>query len=459
MKKVIWSILTVPMLAALLLAACATSPVPASVVPITPAPAAVPPVLAVETFLADIAQNVAGDRLKVDALIPIGVDPHAFEPTPRDVTRIAKSQVLIANGAGFEEWLKKVLDNAGGQRQLIEGAAGLASRQAREGEEAVMSPAEKAEAICAEINNTKVEAFRAGPDAAAAAELAHEHEGDAHAHGMELLAVKLTAQADGSFAGYIKLHAEKAGDFVVASHGGTLALTGPDGQAVAAEEVLALTCSGLSTALVIELGAGEYLLQMSGFTGESAPLLFGVAGGHQHDAGDPHFWLDPVSVIKYTENIRDGLIQADPAGKEVYTKNTDTYVAKLRELDTWITEQVKVVPQARRLLVTNHESFGYFADRYGFQIVGTVIPSVSTGASPSAQQLARLVDRLEATSAPAIFLETGANPQLANQLAREIRIKIVTDLYTHSVTESGGNAPTYIDMMHYNVQKIVEALR
>ena len=113
----------------------------------------------------------------------------------------------------------------------------------------------------------------------------------------------------------------------------------------------------------------------------------------------------------------------------------------------------------RRLLVTNHESFGYFADRYGFRVVGTVIPSVSTGASPSAQQLASLVDHLKATNAPAIFLETGANPQLANQLAQEIGIKIVNDLYTHSVTESSGNAPTYIDMMRYNVQKIVEALK
>ena len=113
MKRVIWSILTAPMIAALLLAACAPSPAPASVAPVTSAPATVPTVLAVETFLADIAQNVAGDRLKVDALIPIGVDPHAFEPTPQDVTRIAKSQVLIANGAGFEGWLKKVLDNAG----------------------------------------------------------------------------------------------------------------------------------------------------------------------------------------------------------------------------------------------------------------------------------------------------------------------------------------------------------
>ena len=163
----------------------------------------------------------------------------------------------------------------------------------------------------------------------------------------------------------------------------------------------------MSTAQVVELEAGEYLLQMSGFTGEIAPLLFGVAGGHHHDAGDPHFWLDPVSVIKYTENIRDGLIQADPAGKELYAKNTDAYIAKLRELDAWITEQVKGVQEARRRLVTNHESFGYFADRYGLQVVGTVSPSVSTGASPSAQQLARLADRLKATHAPAIFLETG----------------------------------------------------
>ena len=190
-----------------------------------------------------------------------------------------------------------------------------------------MALAGKAEAICAEINNTEAEAFEAGTDTTAAADLAHQHEGDAHAHGIELLTVKLAAQADDSFAGYIKLHAEKAGDFIVASHGGTLALTGPDGQAVPAEEMLPLTCSGLSTAQVVELEAGEYLLRMSGFTGESAPLLFGVTGGYHHDAGDPHLWLDPVSVIKYTENIRDGLIQSDPAGKELYAKNTDAYIA------------------------------------------------------------------------------------------------------------------------------------
>jgi manganese/iron transport system substrate-binding protein len=120
---------------------------------------------------------------------------------------------------------------------------------------------------------------------------------------------------------------------------------------------------------------------------------------------------------------------------------------------------VTTIPEERRLIVTNHESFGYFADRYDFKFIGTIIPSVSTGSSPSAQQLARLVDHIRETGAIAIFLETGSNPKLAEQIAQETGVKVVSDLYTHSITEPGGKAPTYIDMMKYNVQTIVEALK
>ena len=166
--RIAWSTATLATLAAVMLAACAP------VAPERPASAQVPNVLAVETFLTDIAQNVAGDRLAVDALMPIGVDPHSFEPTPQDVARIARSQVLITNGAGFETWLSDVLDNAGGSRLVVEAAAGLSSRAAREGEEAVTSPAEKAETLCAELRGKEAEALSAGPTAAAAADLAHE---------------------------------------------------------------------------------------------------------------------------------------------------------------------------------------------------------------------------------------------------------------------------------------------
>ncbi|HEX7555541.1 MAG TPA: zinc ABC transporter substrate-binding protein, partial [Leptolinea sp.] len=281
-------------------------------------------VLAAESFLADMAQNVAGDRIRVETLIPLGMDPHAFEPVPQDVVKISDSTVLIVNGAGFEEWLQKVLDNAGGKHQVIEASAGLKSRDAREGEEVTATP---------------------------------------------------------------------------------------------------------------------------------------ISTGQQQTQGDPHFWLDPISVIHYVENIRDGLIQADPAGRDVYTANAAAYIEKLQALDASIQQQVSVIPVEKRLIVTNHESFGYFADRYQFKIIGTIIPSVTTGASPSAQQLARLVDHIKSTGVIAIFLEAGTNSQLADQVSKETGVKVITDLYTHSITPPGGKAPTYIDMMKYDVRTIVENLK
>lgn len=282
-----------------------------------PAVPGAPSVLAAETFLADIAQNVAGDRLHVDALIPVGVDPHSFEPTPADVRKVAASSLLIINGAGFESFMDRLLSNAGGQRTVVEASQGLALRQ---------------------------------------------------------------------------------------------------------------------------LEAGEHP--------EGAP-----------PEGDPHFWLDPTKVIVYVGNIRDGLTAADPDGQAVYAANADAYIAQLNELDAWIKEQVAQIPESRRLLVTNHESFGYFADRYGFKVVGAIIPSVSTAAAPSAQELARLSDQVKASGAPAVFLETGSNAQLADQLARETGIQVVTGLLTHSVTAPDGPAPDYIGMMRYNVDAIVGALR
>jgi len=280
------------------------------------------PVLAVESFLADITQNVAGERLQVETLMPLGLDPHTFEPTPQDVARIAESQVLVVNGAGLEEWIDETLENAGGQRTVIEAAAGLQSR-----------------------------------------EVHHDEESESDDH------------------------------------------------------------------------------------------------HHHHHEGDPHFWLDPNNVIHYVENIRDGLIQADPEGRDVYTQNAAAYIAQLQELDLWIVEKVAQVPEERRLLVTNHESFGYYADRYGFQVVGAIVPSVSTGSSPSAQELASLVDRIRETGAPAIFLAMGVNPKLAEQIAQETGVRVVTGLYTHSPSDPAGPAPTYLDMIRYNTQAIVEVLK
>ncbi len=395
--------------------------------------------------------------------MPLGIDPHAFEPTPQDVAKITESQVLIINGAGFEEWLAETLENAGGERQVIEASAGLTSREAREGEEAVMSPEEKAEQVCMALaNKTAEEEIAAGSDAASAAELhgevEHDLEAEAHEHEAELLSLKLNP-VGGGYEGFVLFEVDEDGEYVIAANGGTLTVIGADGMAMEVEETLPVNCAGLNGGILLDLEPGKYAIALGGLAEEKTPFFIGSAGEHHHHEGDPHFWLDPNNVIKYVENIRDGLILADPSGKDVYIQNAAAYITKLNDLDSWINEQVSVIPEERRMIVTNHESFGYFADRYGFQIIGTIIPSVSTGASPSAQQMARLVDHIRETGAIAIFLETGSNPQLAEQIAAETGIKVVSKLYTHSITEASGEAPTYIDMMKYNVQTIVEALK
>jgi ABC-type Zn uptake system ZnuABC Zn-binding protein ZnuA len=120
---------------------------------------------------------------------------------------------------------------------------------------------------------------------------------------------------------------------------------------------------------------------------------------------------------------------------------------------------VATVPQERRKLVMNHVSHGYWADRYGFRVVGAVIPSVSTGAAPSAADLSDLLRTIEREKVAAIFVEVAENPALARQIAGDADVRVVTDLLDHSLTGPDGVAPTYIDMMKFDSTRIVEALQ
>jgi ABC-type Zn uptake system ZnuABC Zn-binding protein ZnuA len=254
------------------------------------------------SFLADIAQSVAGGRGAISSIVPVGSDPHSFDPTPKDAAKVARADAVVIISPGFEPPVDDLISGAGGKDLLvIDASAGLSGARA-----------------------------------------------------------------------------------------------------------------------------------------------------------DPHFWLDPIAVETYVENIRAGLARIDPAGAAAYAGNAAAYDQKLKDLDAWIAARVATIPPARRLLVTNHESFGRFAARYGFTVVGSILPSAESEAAPSAAGLAGLVKAIKATGAPAIFLETGNAPDLAEQLARETGIKVITDLYTHSL---GPGAPTYVAMMQWNVDRIVEALK
>jgi ABC-type Zn uptake system ZnuABC Zn-binding protein ZnuA len=174
---------------------------------------------------------------------------------------------------------------------------------------------------------------------------------------------------------------------------------------------------------------------------------------------DPHMWFDVQNAIVYTTNIRDALVAADPANAEAYRANAEKYRAQLLELDAWVQSQVAQIPPERRKLVTDHDTLNYFATRYGFTVVGTVIASVSAEAQPSAQSIAQLIETIKRENVHAVFTENTVNPALAQQIARDAGAKIVASLVTDALTDTNGPADTYVKMMRYDVQTIVEALK
>ena len=278
-------------------------------------------VVALETFLADIARSVAGGQVEVISLLPTGADPHTYEPTPTDVRRVLESDLLISNGAGYDTLIVRQLTRTADRVPLLEAAAGI-----------------------------------------------------------DLLAPSFGVQPiDGS---------------------------------------------------------------------QNSPAA----------QGDPHTWLDPINVVRYAENIRDALTRLDPAHAPQYSSNAEAYRLDLVTLDEWIRSQVEALPPERRLLVTNHESLGYFAARYGFTVVGTLLPGLSSSTSPSAQQLVQLVQAIRAAHVPAVFLETGSDTRLAEQVAQESGVSVVTMLFTESLSPPEGPAATYLDMMRFNTRTIVAAL-
>jgi ABC-type Zn uptake system ZnuABC Zn-binding protein ZnuA len=183
------------------------------------------------------------------------------------------------------------------------------------------------------------------------------------------------------------------------------------------------------------------------------------SNSHAYSDCDPHFWTDPTNVMLMAENIAATFAELDPENAEIYQDNAATYIEQLAALDNEIREILSVIPSEERVLVTNHEFLGYFANAYNFEIIATVIPSVSTIAEPSPRELAALVELIEQEEIPAIFAEISATVRVAGVVASEIdhEVKIVS-LYSGSLSEADGVAATYIDYMRFNAQAIADAL-
>ncbi|MGK5683532.1 metal ABC transporter substrate-binding protein [Actinoplanes sp. URMC 104] len=235
--------------------------------------------------------------------------------------------------------------------------------------------------------------------------------------------------------------------------------------------------------VVVKSGVGleEWLdrtIEASGFRGAVIDSSQGVKlreGGHEHEEGeehadeeehagqehDPHIWHDPRNAKIMVANIEKGLAAADAARAGAFAKNLTAYASELDLLDAENEAAFAKVPAADRKLVTNHDAFGYYVDRYRLAFVGSVIPSLDTSAELSARQLTDLVAKIRATGTKAIFTESSLPPKSAESIARQAGVKVVGGedaLYGDSLGAPGTPEGTYLGAERHNTEVIVAAL-
>jgi zinc/manganese transport system substrate-binding protein len=274
-----------------------------------------PPVKAVASFsiLADLVQQVGGERVAVVALVGPNGDAHVFDPAPSDASRIAAAQIVFVNGLGLEGWIDRLIKASGTRAPTIVASKGV----------------------------TPIESDEADP---------HDH--------------------------------------------------------------------------------------------------------RRHD--DPHAWQSVANTRLYVANIRDGLTRVDPDGRDLYAANAARYLTALEGLEGEVKAAIAKIPERNRRIITTHDAFGYFAKAYGMRFIAPL--GVSTDSEASAKDVARIIRQIRAEKVPAVFLENVSDPRLMNRIAAESGARIGGKLFSDALSEPGGPAATYLDMMRNNLRAFDAAL-
>jgi len=180
----------------------------------------------------------------------------------------------------------------------------------------------------------------------------------------------------------------------------------------------------------------------------------------QHrDEFDPHAWHNVRYAIGMVKKMAQALIEADQVHADIYAKNLALYEKSLQELDEWVMKATSQIPKAQRKLVTNHDSLGYFCERYQFTLIGAAFESSTTEAEdPSAQDMANLINKIKKSGVRVVFAENINNAKVISAVASEAKVKVAPALYTDALGGKGSPAETYLQMIRYNVQTIVSLI-
>jgi ABC-type Zn uptake system ZnuABC Zn-binding protein ZnuA len=174
------------------------------------------------------------------------------------------------------------------------------------------------------------------------------------------------------------------------------------------------------------------------------------------NAADPHAWMDAGNGLIYIKNIRDALVETDPKNADYYTANYEKYKNEIATLDNYITEEIKKIPEKKRMLVTSHDAFAYYGKRYNIRL--NALKGISTEAETQTSDMVRVSKAIKDSGVPAIFVESTINPQVIQQIAKDNNVKIGGELFADSIGDKDSEGPTYVKMLKHNTDVIVKAL-
>jgi ABC-type Zn uptake system ZnuABC Zn-binding protein ZnuA len=205
------------------------------------------------------------------------------------------------------------------------------------------------------------------------------------------------------------------------------------------------------------LKPGARILELGPNTITRDEWMFDFSFPEEHGDPNPHVWMNPLYATRYAELVRDALVEMDAPNADYYRRNTDRFGARINLLDRLITETVATIPEQNRKLLTYHDSFAYFAPRYGFQVIGAIQPS--DFAEPSPREVAALIDQIKATGVPAIFGSEVFPSTVLEQIGRETGVRYYDTLRDDDPPGQPGSPDnTYFGMLMFDVQQIATAL-
>jgi ABC-type Zn uptake system ZnuABC Zn-binding protein ZnuA len=267
-----------------------------------------PLVVTTASIFSDMAEQLGDTLIRVESIVPVGGDPHTYDPKPSDLMLLNEASLILKNGLGFEKWMNKLIENSGTSAELI--------------------------LITEGVNAIRSDIYENSPD--------------------------------------------------------------------------------------------------------------------------PHAWMDAENGLIYAENIYNSLLKLLPNHKAYLKERYLNYQTQIRNTDSYIKKQIALIPEGQRILITSHDAFKYYGQKYGLRLES--ILGTSTDAEAQTRDIERIVEIIRSSNIPAVFIETTVNPKMLKQIAADNNIRVGGSLFSDSIGDKDSEAPTYLDMLRFNTNTIVEAL-